>query len=568
MAGANISGDLKDAQLSIPRGTIAAVAVSGVVYLVLIWMLGATLVKEVPGTTPGGLLHNNEIMIQSAFFGPLIIAGIFAAGLSSALAALVGAPRVFQAVCEDGLFPALVAFAKGRGANNEPVRAYVLTFLIAGAVMCIGDLNAIAPLITNFFMISYAFINYACFATATAKVPGWRPSFTYFNRWVALAGTFMCIVLMFVINYIFSLATLTAAMLLYKYVDWQENDVNWGSARQAKIYLDALKQTARLEVTREHVKTYRPAFLVLCDDPGSERSMTLVRFADLFARVSNGVLEVSAVVVGSFDTAFEEYLEMRTSTLLVDAGITGFIDSVIAPDLQSGHRLLLQTAGVGKLRPNTIVLELPTTRSGADSELVRTVREALVLDYSTVLVRAPVPNFPDALPVSGRIDVWWMAADGGLPLLMAWLLRQNKEWRKCSLRIIAGGLQCGNETSKSLNVLLPKLQRMLTRFRIPYTSTEVVDLTLEPSERSLREWSEVAPASETRISSKTRQLLRQRDLLREMSSDAGLVIVTMPLPASIVPDDVWLAWNEMHVVGDVPTVLVRGAHQDVLTYYS
>ena len=75
--------------------------------------------------------------------------------MSSALAALVGAPRVFQAVCKDPLFPILKPFAKGRGPSEEPINAYCLTFLIAVGFMMIGSLNAIAPFITNFFMISY-----------------------------------------------------------------------------------------------------------------------------------------------------------------------------------------------------------------------------------------------------------------------------------------------------------------------------------------------------------------------------------------------------------------------------
>ena len=49
--------------------------------------------------------------IDSAKVSILIVGGIVASSLSSALAALVGAPRVFQAVCEDPLFPPLKPFA-------------------------------------------------------------------------------------------------------------------------------------------------------------------------------------------------------------------------------------------------------------------------------------------------------------------------------------------------------------------------------------------------------------------------------------------------------------------------
>ena len=76
-------------------------------------------------------------------FGPLIYAGCFAATLSSALASLVSAPKVFQALCKDGLYPYISWFAKGYGKNNEPVRGYLLTFFIATAFILIGNVAVV-----------------------------------------------------------------------------------------------------------------------------------------------------------------------------------------------------------------------------------------------------------------------------------------------------------------------------------------------------------------------------------------------------------------------------------------
>lgn len=73
-----------------------------------------------------------------SWIGPIIYAGCFAATLSSALASLVSAPKVFQALCKDKLYPYIDWFAKGYGKNNEPVRGYILTFVIAVAFILIG----------------------------------------------------------------------------------------------------------------------------------------------------------------------------------------------------------------------------------------------------------------------------------------------------------------------------------------------------------------------------------------------------------------------------------------------
>lgn len=67
-----------------------------------------------------GLLFNYHIMNVMSAWAPIITAGIFSASLSSALASLVSAPKVFQAVCQDNIFPKIGFFAKGHGKGNEP----------------------------------------------------------------------------------------------------------------------------------------------------------------------------------------------------------------------------------------------------------------------------------------------------------------------------------------------------------------------------------------------------------------------------------------------------------------
>jgi solute carrier family 12 sodium/potassium/chloride transporter 2 len=66
------------------------------------------------------------------------LAGIFAATLSSALVSLVSAPRIFQAVCKDRLFPYTGYFARGHGPNDEPRRGYFLAYFIAMIFVLLG----------------------------------------------------------------------------------------------------------------------------------------------------------------------------------------------------------------------------------------------------------------------------------------------------------------------------------------------------------------------------------------------------------------------------------------------
>ena len=171
-------------------------------------------------------------MIRVAAWGPLVIIGIFASTLSSALAGLIGAPRILKAVCEDKLFQPLLYFAKGREKDNEPVRGYFLAVAVAFVGIGIGDLNAIAPLITNFFLATRTFINLACFMATYSKSPGWRPTYKYYNANVSLFTAFLCVLVMFAISWIQALITLGIGGILYYYVKTKAPEVNWGAAEQ------------------------------------------------------------------------------------------------------------------------------------------------------------------------------------------------------------------------------------------------------------------------------------------------------------------------------------------------
>ncbi|XP_031711343.1 solute carrier family 12 member 2 isoform X1 [Anarrhichthys ocellatus] len=306
LAGANISGDLADPQLAIPRGTLLAILITGIVYLGVAVSTGSCIVRDATGNANDtvsaqfltnctdaacrfgydfsscktekdgcsyGLQNDFQVMSMVSGFGPVITAGIFSATLSSALASLVSAPKVFQALCKDNIYPGLGMFAKGYGKNNEPLRGYILTFGIALAFILIAKLNIIAPIISNFFLASYALINFSVFHASLANSPGWRPSFKYYNMWVSLAGAILCCVVMFVINWWAALMTNVIVLALFIYVSYKKPDVNWGSSTQALTYHQALTHTLHLSGVEDHIKNFRPQCLVMTGYPNSRPAL-------------------------------------------------------------------------------------------------------------------------------------------------------------------------------------------------------------------------------------------------------------------------------------------------------
>lgn len=91
-----------------------------------------------------------------------------------------------------------------------------------------GDLNLIAPIISNFFLMSYALVNYACFDASFAGSPGFRPGFRYYNMWVSLFGALICLVVMFIISWWNALITFGFVAALYIYVLYRKPGKHYG----------------------------------------------------------------------------------------------------------------------------------------------------------------------------------------------------------------------------------------------------------------------------------------------------------------------------------------------------
>ena len=170
VAGANLSGDLKDPSQAIPLGTLLAIGTTLITYVLYGMMIGGVYIDEASGDIDEfweavdgnrNLTHfddcKNEIRFEEggefcifgssndqqtlskiSLTGVLVYIGCFAATLSSAIASLVGAPRVLQALARDNLYPGLGIFGKGFGANDDPFNGYILVFFISLACTLIG----------------------------------------------------------------------------------------------------------------------------------------------------------------------------------------------------------------------------------------------------------------------------------------------------------------------------------------------------------------------------------------------------------------------------------------------
>lgn len=174
-------------------------------------------------------------------------------------------------------------FGHGHGPMNEPRRGYFLTFGIGFLCCMVAKLDLIAPVISMLFMATYALTNYACFAAHRSKSPSWRPSFKYYDPWLSLLGVLICLFLMFLMDWLNSLIALILGACLYVYLESTDSDISWGAAGESRKYLRALSAMMSLQSLRsDHVKTFRPQFLVLAGSPA--RRQGLVKFVSMLRR--------------------------------------------------------------------------------------------------------------------------------------------------------------------------------------------------------------------------------------------------------------------------------------------
>lgn len=206
MAGVNMSGELRNSRKSIPLGTLAAIALSSLVYVSLIlWLCRLGNGDELRG--------NYMILLENSRWPLLVLGGLLAATFSAALSSLVGAPRILTALARDQILP------KGQwlahlSANGEPRRALVVSGVITFLALLLRDLNAIAPLITIFFLITYGMINVVVLIESSLGLINFRPTFAI-PRIVPFYGAIGCLVAMLVINPSFSLMAMVLVLLIY-----------------------------------------------------------------------------------------------------------------------------------------------------------------------------------------------------------------------------------------------------------------------------------------------------------------------------------------------------------------
>lgn len=396
MAGVNLSGELADSRRSIPRGTLTAIGVSLLVYLgAAIWLARVATMDE--------LASDYLIMIERSAWGPAVVGGLLGATFSSALASIVGAPRILQALGQERLLPRSAWFAR-RTAGGEPRNAFILTAVIALAAIALRDLNVLAPIITLFFLITYGTINVVVVVEQTLDLPTFRPTLRV-PRIVPAIGALGCIFAMVIVNALFTIIAVTVILgimvaLLRRRLDTPFSDVRSDMFAALSQWAGRQAKSSRQSAERG----WRPRVLAPVVDSGDLdpaltflRDLTYPKGTVKLVGVKGGPRVKADELAGASEQLSRQQVATTWSVLDDPGGGTGMAAAVRAP-------------GSGLSRSNIVFVRFPLDQPDL-GHVGRVIEEAHERDLGVVML---------ATGPGGRL--------GGRGVVNLWIREQSPDW--------------------------------------------------------------------------------------------------------------------------------------------
>jgi len=485
-AGLGLSGDLKNPSKSLPIGTLLAISTGYLVYMIMPIFLNS----RIPDTNL--LLIDPNIMSTVARWAPLIMIGVFAASLSSALGSLLGAPRTLQALAIDRVIPRFIG--RGFGPDKaDPRIATAISFAVALAAILLGDINLIAPILSMFFLLSYGLLNLSAGLEGLIESPSWRPRFKI-HYGVPLLGAFACFAAMLMIDAGATLIAIFITALIFYLIKRRNLNAHWADMRYGILTLIVRYCIRHLSRHKPDERNWQPNILALSGSPKSR--WHLVEMAHSLTRHSSALTVASILPVEDWSAEKVQTMEESVRDYLEKREVDAMVKILPAPDRLTGAKSLVRAYGYGPLTPNTILLGDTEHRENfnAFADLIqlvyRTRRNLIMLRESEV----------ESSDAADEIHVWWGGNKDniGLILTLAYQIQKSPVWKQSKLI-----LKTIVETEDERGATKERLENFIEEQRIPATAEVLI-----------------------------KRLPSFYDIIRQASADAGLVFMGMRPPSA------------------------------------
>ena len=363
-AGVGLSGDLKKPSRSIPLGTITATISGMIIYFLMAFKLASS-------ASPAALADTSKmVMADIAWQGWLLIPiGLAAATISSALGSILVAPRTLQAIAKDKILPSRARglnswLAKGRGKNDEPFNATLITITIAFIFVLMGGLDVVAQIISMFFMVTYGSLCLISFLQHFAADPAYRPTFK--SKWYfSLFGAIACFGLMFFMNPFYAFLALMLMVLFYLFVSYSNKD----KRNLAVIFQGVIFQISRSlrifiqKAEKEKVISWRPS--VVCISANSFDRFAAFDFLRWISQkygFGTYIHKIDGYLSKSTD-AEAETAKARLIKMTETSKSNIYIDTLVSPSFTSAIAQVIQLPGISGTENNLLMFEFSKHKS-------------------------------------------------------------------------------------------------------------------------------------------------------------------------------------------------------------
>ncbi|MEL6984449.1 MAG: hypothetical protein AAFO29_18630, partial [Actinomycetota bacterium] len=314
---------------------------------------------------------------------------------------------------------------------------------IALVTVAAGDINAVAPVISMFFLASYGLINYAAYFEARSAGTSFRPRFRWFDPRLSLAGAVLCAAVVVAISPVSGAVAAFVLWGIYTYLQRQEIPERWSDSVRAHHYSEARRHLLALHKEVDSERDWRPCILAFVPNDPDNRD----RLLEVSTWLDGGAGFTTAVRViegsGPIDRRRARSVAAGLEQELAAARRPVFGRTVLAADLRAGVQAIIQSHGVGSVRPNTVVFgrpDLTTTNEEGRHRYGEILQECARFSTNVVIVHCDNSqwNALGAVPPSERtISVWWSDDRAGqLMTLLAWLCTRNGDWSGAEIEVV------------------------------------------------------------------------------------------------------------------------------------
>ncbi len=434
-AGVGLSGDLKNPSKSIPLGTMSATFIGMVIYLFIIYKLHTCVPVE-------ALLNKQLIMADIAVAGAIVIPlGLAASTLSSALGSFMVAPRTLQALAMDKAMPSTKLnkwLAAGNPRDNEPQHASLVTSIIAFIFVALGDVNAVASIISMFFMLTYGSLCLISFLNHFGASPSYRPTFR--SRWyISLIGFLVSVWVMFKISTPYALLAIMVMTLIYLYI----NHYHKNRKGLVSIFANALFQLNRnIQVMLQKRKRkaahyeWRPsAICISTKDVHENKALRFLNwisykygFGTYLYLIEDYYSKRAVIEAEQKFGAFMEEMQEKHNHV--------YINTIISPSYTSAISQAIQTPGVAGMENNMVIFEYDKEQP----EHLKKVVENFALVNSGQFDICILACSQKEMNMRNGIHVWINSLDtenSNLMILLSYILLGHPDLRKTEIKIFA-----------------------------------------------------------------------------------------------------------------------------------